>query len=94
MTKFNKDFFNYSGGYLVYFHEGFGNTKNRGVVARFKYRGPFSKGVFMTELLKNHSPDTYFEKTKTMSPLEILREKNPAWYESKIQAFKRKKGIV
>lgn len=92
MTKFNKDFFNFSGGYLIYFPEGFSDCRKRQFVARFKYKGPFSKGVFMTELLKNHTPESYFKAMETQAPMEILREKNPAWYESKIEAFKRKMG--
>lgn len=94
MSKFIKANFNYSGGYLVYFHEGFGNTRNRDVVARFKYKGPFTKGTFLTELIKNHSPAEYFEAMKTSSPLEILKAKNPIWYENKIEAFKKKKGVL
>jgi hypothetical protein len=91
---FNKSNFDYSGGYLVYFPEGFANTRNRQFVARFKYRGPFSKAVFFKELLKNHTPESYFKAMETQSPLEILRASNPVWYEKTLASFKKKKGIL
>ena len=94
MTKFNKAQFHYSGGYLIYY-AGPDFTGERKFVARFKYsRGPFKKGAFLTELIKNHTVESYFKAMETSSPLTILQDKNPTWYENILTKYKEKHGIV
>lgn len=88
MTKFDKESFSYSGGFLMY-----GQYPERPkFVARFKYRGtPITKGMFLTQLLKNHTVEEYFTKMESgKAPLEILRDADPAWYDAKIAKFKAK----
>ncbi len=56
-------------------------------VARFKYPGPISMGMFKKELIANHTVEDYFEAlnnedfSKRKAPLQILRDKNPEWYD-------------
>lgn len=70
MTKFAKDNFSYSGGYLNYFD----GTKSR-FVARFKY-AKGDKGPFQTFLTKNFSVEEYFAMYDAgKAPLEILQTK-------------------
>lgn len=66
-----------SGMYLLY-----GN--DRQFVARFKHNGPFTMAQFKKELIQNHTPEEYFQALNQdrKAPLEILREKNPSWYET------------
>lgn len=60
-------------------------------VARFKYKGPFTKAVFMKELIKNHTVEGYVAQMEAgKAPLEILREANPTWYENTMAKFKAK----
>ena len=56
------------------------------IVARFKYRrSPFGLSVFKKELLKNHTPASYFSSLeKKDTPINILATKNPQWYEKTI----------
>jgi hypothetical protein len=88
MTKFDKTLFNYSGGFLTYG----GYPERPKFIARFKYRStPITKGVFVTQLIKNHSVEEYFAKLDAGSaPLEILRDADPKWYETRIEKFKAK----
>ena len=96
MTKFDKSLFSYHGGFLVYRGEYEGrpvyeagpmvhpSNVGRGkdlFIARFKYRGPFTKAVFLKELLKNFTVEEYAEASKKDAPLAVLRNKNPEWYE-------------
>jgi len=76
-TRFLKQSFHKSGPYLLY-----GPAKE--FVARFKYNGPFSLSKFVKELIANHTVEDYFFQLQVSkkAPLEILREKNPTWYES------------
>lgn len=69
MTKFAKENFSYSGGYLNYFD----GTKSH-FVARFKY-AKGDKAPFQSFLIKNFSVEEYFELMKSKSPLEILQSK-------------------
>ena len=86
MTKFDKTQFDYHGGYLTY-----GNA--RAFVARFKYKGPFTKSVFLKELIKNHTVESYFaDLVKGVAPLHILRDANEAWYYGKLNEFAEKNG--
>lgn len=104
MTAFAKENFSYHGGFLVYrgdyegrpVYEAGPNVHPSNVgrgkdlfVARFKYRGPFSKGVFLTELMKNHTVESYAAALASgKAPLEVLREKNPSWYEKRLEKFR------
>ena len=66
MTKFQKDNFQYSGGFLTY---------NDKFVARFKNRAGDKVG-FMSFLIKNFSVDEYFAKYAAgTTPAEILESK-------------------
>lgn len=86
MTKFDKSKFSYYGGYLMY-----GNR----FVARFKYAGPFTKDVFLKQLLKNHTVEEYFAKLDKLegdyvAPLRVLQQADPKWYESELVKYKEK----
>ena len=109
MTKFDKSQLNFHGGYLTYTgdYEGRPVYENKpGVhptrvgkgidlfVARFKYSGPITKAIFVKELMKSFTVEEYAALSKDKSPVEILREKNPTWYENAIPKFKAKKGIA
>jgi len=80
--NFVKENFDYSGGFLTYLFEG-----KREFVARFKYSGPITMGKFKKELMKNHSPATYFEAAKKTSPLDVLKTANLAWYVDTMNAY-------
>ena len=61
------------------------NNGEEKFVARFKYRrSPFGLGVFKKELLKNHTPASYFSSLEKVTPINILATKNPQWYEKTI----------
>ena len=87
MTKFDKNGFFYWGGFLSYM-----NGADRKVVARFKHRGPVTKAIFLKELIKNHTVESYFAKIEVerKAPVEILRDANPSWYEACVAQFKAK----
>jgi hypothetical protein len=75
-TPFSKSNLLKSGMYLLY-----GN--GRQFVARFKWNGPFTMTQFKKELIRNHNVEDYFSAlSQGKAPLEILREKNPSWYEA------------
>jgi len=63
-------------------------------IARFKYNGPFTKAKFVKELIKNFTVEEYVEarnnKGLDSSPLNILKNKNPAWYEKTIMDWRSK----
>lgn len=81
--KFDKSKFTYYSGYLMYGDQ---------FVARFKHRGPVSKGVFLKQLLKNHTVDEYFHKHQVqgIAPLTILKDADPHWYNCRMESFKLK----
>jgi len=101
MTKFEKEMFQYNGGFLMYagayegqptYGEVYGADKchpsridmpKELFVARFKYsKAPITKAKFLKELIKNHTVEGYAAALASgKAPLEVLREKNPAWYE-------------
>jgi hypothetical protein len=87
MNKFTKDNLKKEGQYLVF-------GPDRKFVARFKYsRAPFTMSQFRKELIANHTPEYYFQAYndgKGKAPLEILKEKNPAWYRDTLEAFKNR----
>ena len=71
MNKFNKELFNYSGGYLTY-----GQYPDRPkFVARFKYKGG-DKAGFQSFLLKHFTVEEYFGRLAAgEAPLTILESK-------------------
>lgn len=81
--KFEKSKFSYHGGYLMY--------DNR-FVARFKYKGPFTKAVFLKQLVKNHTVNEYFHKLEIdhVAPLRILEQADPKWYDAQLEKFRAK----
>ena len=75
MTAFAKADFSYHNGWLYY-------GKDNKFVARFKHRGPVSKAVFVTQLVKNHTIEEYFGKLDAgATPLGILIDGDYNWYE-------------
>jgi len=85
MTKFDRKLFYFHGGYLTY-----GTTyANRKFVARFKYRGPFTKTKFLKQLVANHTVEEYFHELEVEknAPLAILRDKDQEWYYGILEAF-------
>ena len=74
MTKFEKNSFEYHGGYLHYTTEG----GERKFVARFKHRGPVTKAKFLKTLIKYYSVEQYFSRLggaynpQGEAPLQIL----------------------
>jgi len=84
MNKFTKDNLKKDGQYLLFGDE-------RRFVARFKYSGPFTMSKFRKELIASHTPESYFrEYDEGKAPLEILKDKNPAWYRDTLEAFKNR----
>ena len=65
--RFEKEKFNYHGGYLTY---------NGEFVARFKYRGlALTKAQFQRMLIKHYTPEEYFARLKDReSPLGIFEQ--------------------
>ena len=105
MTKFDKTLFSYSGGFLMYtgdyegrpvyennpaYHPSRVGTKKDLFIARFKHRGPVTKAEFLKELMKNHTDETYAAAMETSSPLTVLKDRNPTWYEACVVKFKNK----
>ena len=101
MTKFDKSKFTFHGGYLEYTgtYEGqptwdqvapdchpsrIGMPKEL-FIARFKYKGPFTKAKFIKELIKSFTVEEYVEARKKegldSAPLKILENNNPEWAE-------------
>lgn len=80
--------FNYDGMYLTY-------GPDRRFVARFKYRGaPFSKAIFVKQLIKAITPDDYFAELKAgKAPLQILRDLDPVWYDAEIEKWTQRKQL-
>jgi len=65
-------------------------------IGRFKYSGsPITKAKFLTELIKSFTVEEYVEARSNDgidgSPLVILKNKNPAWYENIMQKFQMKR---
>ena len=70
MTKFNKEQFSYSGGYLTYTM-----GDERRFVARFKYSSS-QKASFMSFLIRNFSVEEYFGMIDGgAAPLTVLETK-------------------
>lgn len=65
--KFQREAFDYHGGYLTY-------GADRKFVARFKYRGPVKKSDFVRLLSKYYTVEDYFARLKDRAPLQILMD--------------------
>ena len=82
-TPFTKNTLVKSGQYLFTESDVFPDR----FVARFKHKGPITPSIFIKELIKNHTMEEYFEAlenedfSKRKAPLEILKAKNPEWYQ-------------
>ena len=80
-TRFTKTNLIKSGMYLLF-------GPDRQFVARFKHKGPVTMAQFKKELIKNHTVEEYLgllnhpDFSQRKAPLQILKEKNPAWYEA------------
>lgn len=87
MTKFDNALFSYHGGYLTY-------GSDRRFVARFKHKSPFTKAVFLKELIRNHTVEGYFTKLEVndKAPLTILADANPDWFYGILNAWAEKNG--
>ena len=84
MTKFDKTKFSYHGGYLMYGDK---------FIARFKHRGPVTKGIFLKQLIKNHTVEEYLGKNANgmgIAPLTILKDADPKWYNAVLEAYQAK----
>ena len=84
MTKFDKTKFSYHGGYLMYGDK---------FIARFKHRGPVTKGIFLKQLIKNHTVEEYLSKNANgmgVAPLTILKDADPKWYNAVLEAYQAK----
>ena len=66
----------------------------RQFVARFKHGGPVTMSKFRKELVASHSVEDYFFDLNIAmkAPLEILKEKNPKWYEGLKDQWMQKNG--
>jgi hypothetical protein len=77
MTRFNKENFIKSGNMLFYSDK---------FVARFKYSGPFPMGAFKTELIKNHTVESYFGALEAgETPLGYMRKHAADWYNARME---------
>jgi len=82
MNKFTKENLRKEGQYLLF-------GPNRQFVARFKHGGPFTMSKFRKELMMNHTPAEYFaEYMDGKAPLNILKDKNPIWYNNIMKKFR------
>ncbi len=88
-TPFLKGLFRKSGIYLNYDAN---VNQPHTFIARFKYGGPFTMAKFKKELIANHTVEEYLHKlnVERKAPLEILREKNPTWYNQTLEKWKAK----
>jgi len=95
MTQFNRSLFEYHGGYLTYKgdYEGrptyqmpchptrLGTGKDL-FIARFKYRGPFTKAKVMKKVMELFTVEEYATRMmeQNTTPLGLLEEADPIWY--------------
>lgn len=63
-------------------------------LARFKYKGPVTMAQFKRELLASWTVEDYLYQlnVERKAPLEILRNKNPQWYDKVKQAWLAKQN--
>jgi hypothetical protein len=93
--SYNGGYLEYKGTYegQPTYGESFGNRKVHPsridtplelFIARFKYSGPFTKAVFMKQLIKNFTVEEYAAKREEggfeNSPLNILKLNDEKWY--------------
>lgn len=75
MTKFTNENLSYHGGYLHYQPFTDNYYEGRKFVARFKHRGPVTKGKFVAVLKKHYSVEDYFAKMEAgRAPIQILED--------------------
>lgn len=76
-TQFTKENLIKDGMYLLF-------GESRKFVARFKYRlSPITMAKFRKELIASHTPAEYFKALDAgNTPLGILKEAKPTWYEA------------
>jgi len=96
MTKFDKTRFSYHGGYLMYHgpyetaecyekgpnvHPSRVGTRKPLFIARFKYRGAFTKARVQKKIMELFSVERYAKLMKDGgTPLGILKDADPEWY--------------
>jgi len=96
MTKFDKTQFSYHGGYLMYHgpyetaecygegptvHPSRVGTRKPLFIARFKYRGAFTKARVQKKIMQLFSVERYAKLMKDGgTPLGILKDADPEWY--------------
>ena len=69
MTRFQKDLFDYHGGYLTY-------GKDRIFIARLKYGATTSKARWITFMVKNFTVEEWQRaRARGMAPLTIMEDK-------------------
>ena len=74
MTAFTKENILSDGMYVYYAKDGIRTPWNeRKFIARFKHRGPVTKGKFLKSLMKNYTVEDYFSKMEAgLAPFNIL----------------------
>ena len=96
MTAFDKTQFSYHGGYLMYHgpyetaeyygqgpnvHPSRVDTRKPLFIARFKYRGAFTKARVQKKIMQLFSVEQYAKLMKDGgTPLGIIKEYDPDWY--------------
>lgn len=76
MAKFTKENILSDGMYVYYAKDGIQTPwQERKFIARFKHRGPVTKGKFLKSLMKNYTVEDYFAKMEAgKPPLRILED--------------------
>ena len=109
VTFFNREDFQYHGGFLMYTAEYPGRpvyedtpgthpsrvgTGRDLFIARFKRNyGVVTKANFLTELIKNHTVESYTKAIdEKWAPVQILENVNPAWMRRIQQAADQRKA--
>ena len=94
-TPFTKETLHKSGQFLFLDSE----LHKSEFIARFKHKGPVTLAQFIKELIKNHTVEAYLgllnhpDYSQRKAPLEILKEKNPSWYEGiKVQWMSKQRA--
>ena len=90
-TPFTSSILKKSGQYLLLQDAG-GRWPMNVFIARFKYSGPITMAKFKKELIANHNVEDYLYElnVKRKAPLDILRTKNPDWYNQTLERWKAK----
>lgn len=75
-TKFTKENILSDGMYVYFAANGIQTPWNeRKFIARFKHRGPVTKGKFLKSLMKNYTVEDYFTKMEAgRAPTQILMD--------------------